>query len=184
MTFPARPRHFSWSITGLGLGRLLLGSFLGLQGMTSAPAPPSAAPARAATVEPRLIVHQEFVPFAGTITGGATVAGTVRPSLPGMNTLSLRILLPGRRAAQGGTVTLALSMPGMAMLPEQATLTASGGSYRGSVVLPMFGRYRARVAAVLAGDRYTGSLGLVLPLTLASLPASKAPTFAGGRRHD
>jgi hypothetical protein len=87
------------------------------------------------------------VPFSGIIAGGVPVDGTLRPSLPGLNIISLRILLPGRQVARGGRVSLVLSMPGMSMMPVHTTLTASGQGYRGRAILPMFGSYRARVDA-------------------------------------
>jgi hypothetical protein len=114
------------------------------------------------------------VRFSGTMAGGLSLGGTLSPGLPSLNTISLRILLPGRRVARGGRVSLVLGMPGMAMRPVRATLTARGQGYRGRVAVPMFGCYRAQLEAATASGRYAGIFGLTLPLTLASLPTSSA----------
>jgi hypothetical protein len=56
------------------------------------------------------------------------------------------------------------------MRAVHATLTASGQGYRGSAVVPMVGRYRAEVDATTGGGRYSGAIGLTLPLSLALPP--------------
>jgi hypothetical protein len=176
MSFALRLHRARWSILGLGV-LLLLGLALGLHGMTDASSRAAGTLPAPAAVDPRLVLHPHAVPFSGSIAGGVSVDGTLWPSLPGLNTLSLRILLPGRQVAHSGRVHLVLSMPGMAMRPMQATLTARSQGYRGSIALPMFGRYRAQVDAWTAGGRYAGAFSLTLPLTLASLP-----TGAGSAR--
>jgi hypothetical protein len=93
-------------------------------------------------------------------------------NLPGLNTISLRIVLPNRGVVRGSPISVVLDMPGMAMPPPRTALTARGADYRGHVVVPMFGRYRAQVDATIAGGRYTGTVSLNLPLTLASPTAS------------
>jgi hypothetical protein len=170
MIYSARPQRIRWTVAGLGLSLLLVGAGLSLQGMTNANSHPSSAQTPPLTVDPRLVLRPQAVPFSGTIAGGVALGGTLSPSLPGANTITLRIALPGGRAAQGGHVSLVLSMTGMAMRAVHATLTASGQGYRGSAVLPMFGRYRAEVDAMTAGGRYSGAIGLAMPLSLASSP--------------
>jgi hypothetical protein len=167
MIFTIRPHHFPWSIVGLGASLFLLGTGLGLHGMTSTDSRPSTDPTLSTTGGPRLILPRHTVPFAGTIDGGIVCYGTLSPSLPGVNTITLSLRPPGRLAARGGLVSLVLSMPGMAMRPVKATLIASSEGYRGSAILPMFGRYRAQVDASTADGRYTGALSLTLPLTLS-----------------
>jgi hypothetical protein len=169
MFFSLQPQRTRWSIVGLGVSLLLLGTGVGLQGLKSVGSRPSSAPTAPTALDARLVLHRHAVPFSGIIAGGVTVDGTLWPSLPGLNTISLRILLPGRQVARGGRVSLVLSMPGMAMRPVHATLTARSQGYRGSVALPMFGRYHAQVDASTAGGRYRGAVSLTLPLTLASL---------------
>jgi hypothetical protein len=144
--------------------------------MKRADAPSFLAPAATPAVVPRLVLRRQTVPFSGTIVSGVSLGGTLSPGLPGLNTISLRILLPGRRVARGGRVSLVLSMPGMAMRPVRATLTTRGHGYRGRVAVPMFGCYRAQVEAATASGRYTGTLSLTLPLAFASLATSGAPT--------
>jgi hypothetical protein len=177
MSLALRPHRARWSILGLGVSLLLLGTGVGLQGLTSVDTRPSSAPPAPPALDPRLVLHRHAVPFSGSIAGGVSVDGTLWPSLPGLNTLSLRILLPDRQVAHSGRVHLVLSMPGMAMRPVPATLIARSQGYRGSVALPMFGRYRAQVDASTAGGRYMGAFSLTLPLNFASLP-----TGAGSAR--
>jgi hypothetical protein len=170
MFFSIRPRRSRWSLVGLGLSLLLLGTCVGLQGLKSAASRPSMAPRAPAAVDPRLILHRRTTSISGAIGGGVSVDGTLTPSLPGLNTIRLHILLPGRQVGLGGRVGLVLSMPGMAMPPVHVTLNAESGDYRGSVALPMFGRYRAEVDAATASGRYTGAISLIMPLTLAAIP--------------
>jgi hypothetical protein len=172
MTNSTRRHRARWGIAGLGASLLLLGAGVGLQGLKSADSRPSSAPTAPTALDPRLVLHRQTVPFSGTIAGGVSVDGTLWPSLPGLNTISLRLLRPGRQVARADRLSLVLSMPGMTMLPVHATLIASGQGYRGRAILPMFGRYRARVDAAIASGRYTGVLNLTLPLTLATLPTS------------
>jgi hypothetical protein len=113
-------------------------------------------------------VHAHVTPFSGTFAGDVLLTGTLTPSLPGLNTLSLSIRLPSGQAAQGGKVALILSMPGMTMLSIRATLSAHGHGYEGHVPLPMFGPYRAQVAATALSGHYTGTLRLTLRLLLES----------------
>src|SRR5438270_13473758 len=100
MTFSTRSRRPRWGIVLPGLSLLALGSGLGLHGMTSAQSQPSPAPARAATVDPGLILHRHAVRISGTLGSGVSLEGTLSPSLPGLNTVSLRILLPGGQRAR------------------------------------------------------------------------------------
>jgi len=164
-----RPWRARWSVVGPGLGLLLLG--VGLLGLRSADSQPRSAPVVATSGHSLLILRGGPTPFAGALGGHATLRGTISPSLPGLNTLTLRIDLPGGRVAWGGHVSLVLTMPGMAMLPVRATLTASSQGYRGSAIVPMFGRYRAQVDATTASGRYHGAVSVALPLTFASPPA-------------
>jgi hypothetical protein len=172
MTISTRLHRSRWSVVGLGASLLLLGTGVGLQGMKSADSRPNVAPSAPTTLDPRLVLHRHTVPFSATLDRGVALNGTLWPGLPGLNTLSLSILLPGRQVARGGGVSLVVSMPGMPMVPVHATLTASGQAYRGRAILPMFGSYRARVDASTASGRYKGALSLTLPLTLAARPTS------------
>ena len=155
-----RSRRVRRGHAALGLLLLLLGPGAVLLGLRSAAPPP------VTTAAPPLVLRGGVVPVAGTLRGQVTLAGTISPSLPGMNMLTLRLTLPGGRRARGGHVGLVLTMPGMDMLPVRATLSADGALYRGSARLPMFGRYRAAVEARTASGRYSGTVTVVLPLTV------------------
>lgn len=167
-TIRAPRRRRAWlSMAGLVVSLLLLGGFIALHNTGSAESRPSSVTARP-TVDPRLVLRRHAEPFSGTIDGGLMLSGTLSPSLPGVNTIHLTIGRAGQHPARGSRVTLVLTMPGMVMAPVRATLAARAHGYSGSVVLPMFGTYRAQVDAIFHGGRYRGSLTMRLPLALAT----------------
>ena len=172
-----RRLHRAWpSLVGLGLSLLLLGTGASILGAKGADTPPRSAPILTTFGDPHLTLRGGSVPFAGVLSGHARLEGTIAPSLPGVNTLTVRIELAGAQEARGGAVALVLTMPGMTMLPVRATLTATSQGYRGSVVLPMFGHYRAQVDALITGGRHTGVMSVAVPLTFASPPTDFAVT--------
>jgi hypothetical protein len=172
MIFSLRPYRIPWSFVGLGMSLLLIGAGIGVQGMTSANSRPSTVPTLATPVDPFLVPNRQTVFFSGTIADNATLNGTISPSLPGLNTMSLNIMPARRQVAWGGQVTLVITMPEMAMPPVRATLSATRQGYRGMVALPMFGTYRVQADASTGAGQYTGAFSLTLPLTLGSLPPS------------
>jgi len=115
-----------------------------------------------------VVVRGHAQPVAGTLAGGGRVRGTLYPALPRANTLRLRVDGAGVGAAASGRMEVAAAMPGMAMRPATATLAARGGRYQGTIVLPMFGRYAARVVVVTPRARRRGTLTLDAPLTLGT----------------
>jgi hypothetical protein len=62
---------------------------------------------------------------------------------------------------------MSITMPGMAMRPLRATLRGQAGRYRGTVVLPMFGTYLARVLLATPHGQRQGTLRLDVPLDLS-----------------
>ncbi len=112
-----------------------------------------------------LVVRGHTQPVAGTLTGGTRVSGTLYPALPGANTLYLRVENPGSGGAgMVGRAEVAASMPGMAMRPAMATLVGRAGGYQGTIALPMFGHYAARIVMVTRQGRRQGTLRLDVPL--------------------
>jgi len=100
-------------------------------------------------------------PVAGTLTDGERVSGMLYPALPGVNTLHLRVENRGSGIAGAvGRAEVAALMPGMAMRPAMATLVERAGAYRGTIALPMFGRYAARIVVVTRQGRRQGMLAL------------------------
>jgi hypothetical protein len=160
-----RQHHIPWRLVGL---LLLLGALLGVQGLTRPHSHPSSAQALTTSTDVGLILRPHTVRFSGALAGGASIEGTLSPSLPGPNAISLRVILPGGRAARDGRVALTLDMPGMVMRPVRAVLTGSGQGYRGRISLPMFGSYLAQVVAATTLGQYTGTLIISLPLSLGS----------------
>jgi len=163
----SRPRSRLALTLGLGFVIAIIG--LKLAVWTSGGSRPRAAIASGAhaAVDPRLILHARTSGVGGVLTGGVRVDGTLYPTLPGPNTLRLRL----RRAS--GTmvarqVRVVVTMPGMAMAPVTATLTAHGRSYAGVIRLPMFGEYRATVVVRTPVRRYGGSVALAVPLDLGA----------------
>lgn len=159
----------------LGLGFVIAIIGLTLVVWTSGGSCPRAAIASGAhaAVDPRLILHARASVVRSALNSGVRVDGTLYPSLPGPNTL--RLTMPGMsgapgRAASVGRVEVVVTMPGMAMPPIAATLTAHGRDYAGIIGLPMFGDYRARlVVRTPAGKRYTGAIALTVPLDVAAV---------------
>lgn len=121
------------------------------------------APGSLAAIAPRLIVRAHAAPIAATLHGGLRVEGSLYPALPGRNTLRLTEHGVGGQA-QGGSIDVTATMPGMAMAPARATLIARRGGYSGALTLPMFGVYRARVVAHTASGQYSGTITIALSL--------------------
>ena len=112
------------------------------------------------TVDPRLILHPRARRFVAAFGPGFRVAGTLDPSIPGAN--AIRLAAPGGHAS--GRLVVRVTMPGMAMAPIAATLTAHGGGFTGRVTLPMFGTYRADMTLRHAGRSVRGTATLEIPL--------------------
>jgi hypothetical protein len=115
-----------------------------------------------------LVVRGHDQALSVTLVAGPRLSGTLYPALPGANALTLtRSGAPtARGAVTAGTLGLRVTMPGMAMPPIQATLRGHGSRYRGTLVLPMFGRYLAQVVLVVDGRRWQGAMPLLVPLVV------------------
>jgi hypothetical protein len=120
---------------------------------------PSATP----TLDPQLVIHPRTVPISATLTHGAAIRGTLYPAYPGANTLHITIDGRDRTRAPTASLVLVVTMSGMAMPPIHARLTGHESRYSGVIVLPMFGRYWARVSLTTPDGPITGTV--VLPLT-------------------
>ncbi len=153
-----------------GLGALAISLLLvGCGGRVGAGAAEPARPGPTGASRGALVVRGHTQPIGGTLTGGARVSGTLYPALPGVNMLHLRIEGPGGRGAGvAGRLEVAASMPGMAMSPTMATLVERVGDYQGTIALPMFGRYVARIVVVTPRGRRQGTLTLDVPLALGT----------------
>src|SRR4029077_1364843 len=95
------------------------------------------------TIDPRLVVHARTQTVSGSLDGSLPLSGTIYPTLPGTNTITLQAA-PGTRTRDGEQMRLVLTMPGMTMTPVHATLTARDHKYTGRVYIPMFGFYLAK----------------------------------------
>jgi hypothetical protein len=166
MTNSTRTRRIQWLLAGPCLFLLLLGAGVGILSIRGASSHSGAAAAPSIRVDSRLVLHRQTVPFSDTLAGGVTLTGTLSPSLPGLNTLTLRLHVPDRQAARDGQIELEISMPGMAMRPIRAILAMNSHGFSGYAALPMFGRYRAQMQASIGGRRYMGEFLLTVPLTL------------------
>jgi len=180
----------------LGLGCVIASSGLALAVRSGGGPHPHAAIASGAhaAVDPRLILHARTSGVRGVLEGGVRVSGTLYPALPGLNTLRLTL----RRAsgvpvgtAPAEQVAVVVTMPGMAMPPVTATLTAHGRAYAGVMRLPMFGDDQARLVVGAPAGRDTGAIALTVPLDLTAIAHQRgvyttavAPgTGARGGRH-
>ena len=155
---PARPARV-WTIAGLILAVALLAALVAVLGAHLAGGSAGEPPATA-TIDPRLVLHPRHVPISGTLAGG-TLSGNLYPGLPGPNTIELHASPP----TQARHLDLVATMPGMQMVPARARLTLRHGAYRGTVALPMFGGYLARLS-VVGSDGITGTVRLLVPLAL------------------
>lgn len=123
-----------------------------------------------AAVDPRLILRARATGVGGMLAGGVYVSGTLYPALPGPNTLRLTLRrTSGATLLPAGQVRAVVTMPGMAMPPVAATLTAHGRSYAGAIRLPMFGAYRARLVVRTPAGRYTGAVAVTVPLDVTAI---------------
>ncbi len=155
------PRAYALaSASTVAAGLLLVGCGAGPQ--PPATALPTVWPAGADQV---VRGHDQAV--TGALTGGGRVRGTLYPALPGANTLRLRVDGAGDPGAPE-RVEVAATMLGMAMRPVTTTLVACDGRYQGTIALPMFGRYAARVVVVTRRGRWRGTLTLDVPLALGT----------------
>ncbi len=124
-----------------------------------------AAPSRATpTVDPRLILRPRTAPVAAVLSPRWPLTGTLYPAYPGRNTLRLRLESPDQAALARSSISLEVTMPGMAMPPIRVVLHGQGGRASGVLTLPMFGVYRAQVVVVTPSGRATGVLALPLSL--------------------
>lgn len=97
-------------------------------------------------VDPRLILHPRTVRIAGSLSEGIRLSGTLYPAIPGRNTLRLALWRDGHEMSRISPLTIAVTMPGMRMTPARSRLIPTRGAYMGSIVLPMFGIYRAQLS--------------------------------------
>lgn len=102
--------------------------------------------------------------MVGVLSNGLRLSGADYPAYPGRNVINLSVRRGGIRLAPGTHIALSVTMPGMAMAPIRATLTASGQGYRGALVLPMFGAYRVAVVINTPHTRVSGITTVTLPL--------------------
>jgi hypothetical protein len=130
---------------------------------------PAATVAGTATVDPRLIVRPHIVRFHIALPQGGRLEGTLTPAIPGPNTVHL-VAQPGM--AGESRLDIEATMPGMAMAPAVATLTARGHEYRGALTLPMFGRYRLRITLAGGNTRPAGTAELPLLPSWVGQPTS------------
>lgn len=115
-----------------------------------------------------LIVRGHTQGVVAALTGAIKLGGALYPALPGANTLHLRVEAAASTGAGArGTLTLRIVMPGMAMRPIRVTLHEYVGEYRGTIVLPMFGLYIARVVLATPRRQWHGMMRLEVPLVLS-----------------
>lgn len=167
MFIPARAHAALPSPRGIRAGLSAGAAALAIELLTGCGGATPVAPSRAAapTVDPRLIVRGHDQPVSGTLAGGVRLRGTLYPALPGVNMLSLR---NSTRDGGTGRLEVVVTMPGMAMRPVHATLTPHQDRYQGTVTLPMFGRYVARIVLMTPRGRGQGTIPLVVPLVWSS----------------
>jgi hypothetical protein len=150
-------------VVGGGLLLVLLGLGLALLYRAHLSASRPTVPAQP-TVDTRLIIRPRHAPVAAVLSHGVRLAGTLYPAYPGRNTLRLAAQGRAGAPAPGKRVALVAGMPGMAMAPIRATLVARDHHYVGTLRLPMFGAYRARVVMDTPAGRAKGTLTLTLSL--------------------
>jgi hypothetical protein len=155
---PSRPSR-SRTIAGLILVVALLAALAAVLG-THLAGGSAGAPPVTPTIDPRLVLHPRHVPISGTL-GGSALNGNLYPGLTGPNTIELHATPP----TSANHLDLVATMPGMQMVPARTRLTLRGGAYRGTVTLPMFGGYLARLSVVGSGG-ITGTVHLLVPLAL------------------
>jgi hypothetical protein len=118
-------------------------------------------PSASATIDPRLILQRRALPVTAKLGAHVEVVGTLYPSIPGPNTLSLKV--HGATAKTEGP-RISITMPGMRMVPIMITLAPKGDAYSGTVQLPMLGYYQAVVSLVVGTQVVTGTMQLAVPL--------------------
>jgi len=164
---PARAHAALPSPRGIRAGLSAGAAALAIGLLTGCGSTTPVAPSRAAapTVDPRLVVRGHDQPVFGMLAGGARLRGTLYPALPGANTVRLRTEdLGGEDTGAPGRAEIVAAMPGMAMHPVTTTLAAHAGRYQGTIALPMFGRYTARIVVTTRRGRRHGTLTLDVPL--------------------
>jgi hypothetical protein len=121
-------------------------------------------PAATPTIDPRLILHPRALPLSAALANGIHLGGTLSPSIPGPNTITLRVTRANDTAARATSIELVITMPGMSMAPIHERLDPQKGAYTGVVRLPMFGVYTAHVRYMAADGPQAGTLNLTVPL--------------------
>lgn len=124
----------------------------------------AAKPAARAAPEPLLIIRPHVSALAGTLTGSGSLRGALAPSVPGANAVRLAVHLRSGAPVTAGSLTLSVSMPGMAMAPITTVLHIQQAWFTGTIRLPMFGDYLATVTLRAPRAAYTGTMVLPLPL--------------------
>jgi len=162
-TRTAQALVFLGALLALGSLVILGGSWLSTQqamgGRTAArPTRPSGTP--------HLVVQGHNQAVDTTLAGGVHLSGTLYPALPGANTLTLTLsgMAHPRGADTVGTLGLRVTMPGMVMAPVRVALRERDGHYRGTLTLPMFGVYVARVVLVARREQWQGTMRVRVPL--------------------
>jgi hypothetical protein len=125
---------------------------------------PTNSPAATATIDPRLILHPRTMPLSATLGNGIHLRGTLSPSLPGTNTITLGLTQTQSAATLPKYIDLVITMPGMRMSPIHERLNFQKGAFTGAIRLPMFGAYTAQVKFVTADGPRSGNLNLIVPL--------------------
>jgi hypothetical protein len=121
-----------------------------------------AAPPPVATIDPRLVLHPHTTTFTARVAAELTLRGRLYPTLPGRNTLCI-FLRAGVHPAQ---IRVVATMSSMRMVPVRATLRRQGNGYRGIILLPMFGVYRAQLFFQTGKRTLSGTIRLTLALPL------------------
>ena len=166
----------TWRLRGAVAGPLLVAAGLGIAAAAVGPwrsAATAAIQAPTPTIDPRLLIVPQTTTVQARLTADMRLSGTLSPTIPGPNALSLTIRDRAGHLVRGGRLHLVATMPGMdtGMVPSRAVLAPHGDRYSGQLSLPMFGRYRATVAIAAPGGPYTGTL------TIGVFP----PGFSAGR---
>jgi hypothetical protein len=117
------------------------------------------------------VIHAHRTAFAGVLSGGLAVRGTIYPSIPDYssakrpNVIRMRISAAGRPLTHG-YVTLTSRMTDMYMVPVHATARPRAGTFVGRLLIPMFGAYRVDLQLHSGGSVHRGHVDLPLGLSI------------------